>query len=265
MARSPRFARLRGAFAQHPFIATALTAFAAGFVVVALWLLPDTFRTVEAKVPNVVGLLYDDAKARLQQAGFDAAEGETLTHPTAPRGSVLGQLPEPGALEARGATITLDVSLGPKRGTVPDLVGMSRAEAERALQSAGFDLGAVTERIDQRPRGEIVASTPAVGTSVLQPASVAIVVSAGPDALSMPDLIGMPAEEALSIIGQVGLVAGSAQADSSSTQPEGSVARQSPRAGALVPPGTTVTLTISRPRPAGIEPVEPPPGGEPPP
>lgn len=251
MARTtPRFARLRDWYARRPFVTVGGLSFVAGFVIVALWLLPDTFRTVESKVPNVVGLQFADARARLQAAGFEATEGESQNHPTAPKGSVLGQLPSPGALEARGTTIILDVSLGAKRGTVPNVAGLTRREAELALATSGFDLGDVTERVDARPRGEVVATVPAIGQSLLQPAAVSLVVSAGPDAVAVPTFVGMPVEEALALIEQVGLVAGPVRSDSSSTQPEGTVAAQSPRSGALLPPGGTVILTIARPAPA---------------
>lgn len=258
MARTQRFARLRGWYASRPFVTVGALSFLTGFVLVALWLLPDTFRTVEAKVPNVVGLQFADAKSRLQAAGFDATEGESQNHPTAPKGSVLGQLPAPGALEARGTTIILDVSLGAKRGTVPNVAGLTRREAEQALGAAGFDLGDVTERIDARPRGAVVATVPAIGQSVLQPAAVSLVLSAGPDAVTVPSFTGMPVEEALALIGQIGLVAGPTKADSASTQPEGTVVMQSPRSGAFLAPGGTVTLTIARPAPPAPEGEEPP-------
>lgn len=250
MARAPRFARLRAWYAGHPFLTVAAVAFVAGALVVGGWLLPDTFRTVEAKVPNVVGLQFADARRRLEAAGFDATEGENQTHPTAPKGSVLGQLPGPGSLEARGTTVILDVSLGAKRGTVPDLAGLTRREAEQALAAAGFDLGDVSERIDARPRGEVIATVPRTGMSVLQPAAVSIVLSAGPDAVTVPDMAGMPVEEALLLIEQLGLAAGPMKADSASTQPEGTVAAQQPRAGALLSRGAAVTLTIARPSPS---------------
>ena len=245
---------LRGAFGRAPFLSTALVAFAIGFLAVGAYLLPDTFRTVEAKVPNVVGLQYADAKSRLQAAGFEAGEGEKQNHPTAPRGSVLGQLPLPGSLEVRVAPVLLAVALGARRGPVPQLAGRSRREAELALAAAGFDLGDVTERIDRAARGVVIATVPAAGQSLLQPAAVSLVLSAGPDAIAIPDLAGMPAEEALALLGQLGLVAAPVKADSTSTLPDGAVAAQAPRAGALAPPGTAVTLTIARPRPATAEP-----------
>jgi eukaryotic-like serine/threonine-protein kinase len=247
---------------RRPFLTTGLTGFSIGFAAVAVYLLFGAVSRVDLPVPNVTGLLYDDAAARLKAAGFKVATGEEQFHPTAPKQSVLAQEPLPNAKAAKGSTVSLDVSRGPKRGTVPNLLGMSRADAEKAIEQAGFDMGSVTERLDQKPRGEVIAVSPAIGQSVLQPAPVNITVSAGPDALGTPALIGMPVEDALALIGQLGLTAGSVRTDSSSTQPDGFVSAQRPAANTPVTPGTTITLTVSRPRPNAPEDTVP--AGEPP-
>lgn len=56
---------------------------------------------------------------------------------------------------------------------VPDLVGLSRTEAETAIQMAGFRLGTVTvTTAASAPAGSVVAMTPAAGTQA--PADSAI-------------------------------------------------------------------------------------------
>ena len=244
-AKPTRWQRLK----KHPFLLTAAGGFALGFLIVAALLLPNAMMKTESAVPNVVGLLYDDAAARLSAAGFSAKTGEKLNHPTAPSTSVLGQSPAPGVKALKGDEVLLDVSLGAKRGTVPNVLGVTRDSARKLLEAAGFDVaGDYSERIDQRPRGEVIASSPRMGATVLQPATVRLTVSAGPDAVGVPSLIGMPIEDALAMLGQLGLTAGPARADSSSTQPDGFVSAQRPAANTPAPPGTAVTLTVSRPR-----------------
>jgi len=243
-----RFSWLRSLLERFPFISTATIGFTVGFCAIALWLLPGTLLKGESTVPNVVGLLYADAAARLSAAGFAVKQGESLNHPTAPKSSVLGQIPAPGVKAAKGNEITLDVSLGAKKGTVPDLVGLAREEAVNALQAAGFDAPTdVVERLDARPRGEVLASTPRAGTLALQPSSVRLTISAGPNAIGVPSLIGLPIEDALALLGQLGLTTGPARTDATSTQPEGFVSAQRPGANSPIAPGGAVTLTVSRP------------------
>jgi eukaryotic-like serine/threonine-protein kinase len=246
-----RLGKLRDVASRRPIASTAVGGFLTGFVLVALWLLPQTLIRGESAVPNVIGLLYSDAAARLSAAGFSVKTGESLYHPTAPKSSVLGQTPAPGVKSAKGNDVTLDVSLGAKRGTVANVMGMTREAATKVLESAGFDVAAdIVEKLDKRPRGEVVAATPRIGSTVIQPATVKLTVSAGPDAIGVPALVGMPMEDALALIGQLGLTAAPTRDDTASSQPEGIVSGQRPAANAPVVPGSPITLTISRPRAA---------------
>ncbi len=243
-----RFGRLRDLAAQRPIVSTAIGGFLLGFVIVALWLLPQTLIRGESAVPNVVGLLYSDAATRLTAAGFTVKTGDELHHPTAPKGSVLGQTPAPGIKAQKGNDVVLDVSLGVKRGTVPNVVGMAREAAVKALEEVGFDVpDDVTERLDKRARGEVIATTPRSGVTIPQPASVRLTVSAGPDAIGVPSLVGMTLEDALALIGQLGLTAAPTKTDSTAVQPDGVISAQRPAADSPVPPGAVVILTVSRP------------------
>jgi len=60
-------------------------------------------------------------------------------------------------------------------------------------------------------------------------------------------------EDALSLIGQLGLIAGPLRDDMTGTQPLGHVSAQRPAANAPVAPGSTVTLTISRAAAAAVD------------
>jgi eukaryotic-like serine/threonine-protein kinase len=254
MAQSPsaRVGGIRRFIQRRPFLTTGAASFVVGFALVAGYLLFGAVSRVDLPVPNVTGLLFNDAAARLKAAGFKVGTGQSTFHPTAPRNSVLAQEPLANVKAAKGSTVSLDVSLGPKKGTVPNVLGMSRADAETAIEQAGFDVGDVAEKLDARPRGEVIAVAPNVGQTVLQPSPVRVTISAGPNAIGVPALVGMPVEDALALVGQLGLVAGTVRADSNSTQPAGFVSAQRPGSGTPVTPGTTVTLTVSRPRPAGV-------------
>ncbi len=251
---STRFGRLRELAARRPFVSTAIGGFLFGFVAVALWLLPQTLIRGESAVPNVVGLLYSDAAARLTAAGFAVKTGESLHHPTAPKTSVLGQTPAPGVKAQKGNDVTLDVSLGVRKGTVPNVIGMPRDEALKALESAGFDAPQeIIERLDKRPRGEVIATAPRIGSTVPQPSTVRLTISAGPDAIGVPSLVGMPVDDAVALLGQIGLIAAPQRTDSTSTQPAGFVSGQRPAASTPVTAGSAVTLTVSRPRGAQLD------------
>ena len=63
-----------------------------------------------AKVPNVIGLQFDDAAKRLARVGFKAERGEEQYREATPVATVLAQDPPAGAKEPEGTAVVLVVS-----------------------------------------------------------------------------------------------------------------------------------------------------------
>jgi serine/threonine-protein kinase len=157
----------------------------------------------------------------------------------------LTQNPPAGARVPRGDRITLDVSAGQERSSIPKLIGLSRQQAEDALKRVGLTPGRITEQSDEHARGTIIASRPDAGQVVPTGTAVDLVLSAGPAELSMPDVIGRDLAEAKSTLEQLGLAVGEVTYDSTSVAPNGQVLEQNPASGTQIAPGTTVTLRVS--------------------
>lgn len=228
-----------------PYLVAAAGGFLIAYLLVYFFVFPTSLVPDDANVPNVVGLLRDDAARRLRAAGFEAARGEEVFHAAAPKTTVLRQEPGPGGVESKGTKVILDVSAGQRSARVPDVVGMARPDAEAALTGAGFDVGEVVERGSDSPRGAVIATSPAAATSLTIPAPVTLVVSSGPRAVSVPDLVGRPLPEARAMLEQVGLAAMPPTVDSLSAFPADVVVSQSPAAGSAAPNGSRVRVTVS--------------------
>ncbi|HEU4994219.1 MAG TPA: PASTA domain-containing protein [Gemmatimonadaceae bacterium] len=228
-----------------PYIIALVSGFLVAFLVVAFFVFPSGVIPQEVRVPNVVGLTYSDAARQLSQDGFNAERGETRFHNAAPRGTVLDQTPAPGSREAPNTRIVLVVSGGQRYGTIPSIVGMSRELAMNALETAGFDVGTVTERPSNEPRGAVIDSRPRPGVQAPMPSSVALVLSAGPTTVIVPDVVGRPLTDARQLLRQVGLNAGDVQFSAASiTDAAAVVVSQSPPAGAQAASGSRVNLTV---------------------
>jgi serine/threonine-protein kinase len=227
-----------------PYLMTAAGGFILAYLLVAFFLFPETILPNDARVPNVVGLTYDDAVRRLTRDGFESATRERRYHASAPEGMVLSQLPTAGSSEAKGTEIKLDVSLGQRTGTVPPVAGMTVAQAQRALAEVGLEPGELVERESEAPRGQVVGSEPREGSKIPLPGSVNIVVSGGPQAVAVPDATGQDETEARSLLEQVGFRV-DVRVDSLSTLPVGTVVAQTPAAGRRALAGSTVTITVS--------------------
>ncbi len=187
-----------------PYLVAAMSGFLFAYLIVAFFMFPAHLVTSDSKVPNVVGLAYDSAAAHLKKLGFAAQRGEQRFTSGAAEGQVLGQNPLPDAVEPSGTKIVLDVSQGQHTAQVPQLVGLTRQQAELALQTAGLVSGYVSERESRSPRGQVLASTPAGGQRTPLPSEVSFTVSRGPSQLAVPDVIGQTYSSAVQLLTQVG-------------------------------------------------------------
>ena len=238
--------RWRGRARQAlPYVIAATAGFVLSYLIVAFFVFPATIIPSDRKVPNVVGMAYDEAAKRLTADGFRAKSGEQRFHASAPAGTVLEQDPPADAVEAKGVEVVLHVSSGQRRGEVPNVVGMTRQQAELAIENVGLDVGAIEEIRTNTPRGTVSASRPVAGTRVTVPSSVTLTVSAGPASVDMPDVVGESYSRARTVLEQLGLRIGDVAVDSTSLAAGNTVIAQSPAAGRALGAGTRVSLTVS--------------------
>ena len=220
--------------------------FALAYLIVLVVVFPVGGQPEDARVPNVLGLTFDEAATRLTAAGFRAQQGESRFNVGSPKSTVLTETPGPTTTVAKSTRIVMDVSAGQRRINVPNVIGMEREAAQLALEKVGLEVGAVAEHESPLPRGEVMTTTPVAGTPLILPSSVAFVVSAGPATIEVPYLVGRSFGEARAALEQVGLTAQTASLDTASTEPEGTVTSQSPAEGTAMGAGAAVALTISR-------------------
>jgi serine/threonine-protein kinase len=93
-------------------------------------------------VPNVTGKTVADATSELEGAGFTVKVAAEQINSAQDAGSVAKQSTTEGSQLARGETITLTVSKGPRMIAVPDVVGDKVDAATRTLEAAGFKVKA---------------------------------------------------------------------------------------------------------------------------
>jgi serine/threonine-protein kinase len=88
-----------------------------------------------------------------------------------------------GTSAARGATVAIVPSAGPRPIVIPPVAGSSQEAAVAALERLGLAVTAYTA-YEPAPSGTAVATMPPVGTSVPPHSSVALTISAGPAPLT---------------------------------------------------------------------------------
>ncbi len=236
-----------------PYLIAAALGFTSAYVVIAVAVFPARGGPDDVTVPSLTGMTIDDATKRLEKSGFKLKQGEARPSEGAPAGSIIEQDPLGGTVARPGITVSVVTSAGQREVVVPETRGMSRRDAERALEQAGFSVGSVTQQSSDSARGTVLATNPAAGEKVAAGA-VTLVISSGPASVTLPNVTGRSYADARSTLEQIGLAVAGSGLDSASTEPAGTVVSQSPSAGRTVPSGTTVQLRLS----AGIGIVPPP-------
>jgi len=95
-------------------------------------------------VPNVVGMTLTGAETAITDAGLIVGIVTRMYSDAVPAGEVMNQNPPAGRQVSGGSGVALVVSQDAASQTVPDLQGMTRAEAEDAIFDAGLTVGAIT-------------------------------------------------------------------------------------------------------------------------
>ncbi|MGE3619689.1 MAG: PASTA domain-containing protein [Acidimicrobiia bacterium] len=201
---------------------------------------PEPARLV---LPRVVGASAPSATASLVALGLEVRT-ELAQNELRPEGTVFAQSPVEGAKVAVGSTIVLQVSAG-LLPVVPQVVAQQVDAARALLEGDGFAVSTVEVLDEVAPAGEVVAQQPAGGDQVRPGAVLTLVVSTGPPLRAVPDLRGLPQDQAVAALGAPRLVLGTVSAEPSRTAPAGEVLRSSPGPGTMVPPGTPVAVVVS--------------------
>jgi eukaryotic-like serine/threonine-protein kinase len=188
-------------------------------------------------LPDVNGETEADARALLDAAGF-AVSAERRTDENVTVGRVVAQ--DPSAEQAApGSEIHLVISDGPAPVEVPNVVGKSYDEAVKTLSAKRFKVTRQDEYSDTVPAGQVIRHDPVKGAEAPRDSMVTVVVSRGPDVVTVDDYRGMTVEDAVIALEEAGL-----QAEVVSYRPFRRVKQQDPPEGTKLRRNETVTLYL---------------------
>jgi beta-lactam-binding protein with PASTA domain len=121
-------------------------------------------------------------------------------------------------------------------------VGYTQSAAEKAVAKAGLTSKVVKAPSATTKKGLVISTSPPFGTKVAPNSVVTLKVSAGPKKIKMPKVTGESEGAAQSQLQNFHVVTKTAP---NSTKPAGTVVSQSPAAGTLLLPNSTVTISVS--------------------
>ena len=193
-------------------------------------------------VPYVVGLQQAQAVNLITEKDL-VPRVRRVSNSDVEEGFVFAQNPTEGTRVDKETVILIDVSSGKPEVTIPSVVGQSVEDAVAELTQAGLNAQVVEVNSD-KDEGTVTAQSPSAGTVVVEGTQVRINVSRGPKPLSVPNVIGLPYDQAAAELQRVGF--GVARVEIDSELAAGIVVDQDPNGGSASSKGSTVTLSVSR-------------------
>jgi serine/threonine-protein kinase len=196
------------------------------------------------RVPKLVGLSEEDARAQADKLGLKVKRGDSRYDPAIPKDKVVDVQPKVGTEVKKGALLTLVFSKGKKPVDVPDVHGIPLDQAKQRLKSAGLQAGdEVQQDSTTIPRGYVIRTKPAAGATQSPDEPVTLVVSSG---IKMPNLVNMRRDQANSTLTKLGLNVQWQEQDPAAGQPENTVVAQNPPPGQQVNRGDPVQVTVTK-------------------
>ena len=199
------------------------------------------------KVPDVTGKTYEEAQKELNKYDLGIHKS-TAPSDTVAKGKIISQDPADGKKVKKHTTVNVVISSGEeaKMTTIPSVVGLAEADAEKALQAKNL----VVKKgdpvySDDVEQGEVVSVSPSEGAEVKEGTTVTLVISKGNQPTKVPKLSGKSQSDAEAALSQAGL-SGNATEDYSDTVEKGLVISQDTDAGKEVSKGTTIGYVVSK-------------------
>ena len=146
-------------------------------------------------VPSVLGMSSTDAANALGDQGLvlRSKEGAGRYDDQVPAGRIARQKPDPRTFVKKGSPVTVLLSLGPRRVTVPDLRAKTLPLAQAGLSGTGLALGRILEALapHREAPGSVIEQDPDPNASVPPATGVDLLLAmAAPgERYVMPDLV----------------------------------------------------------------------------
>lgn len=199
------------------------------------WISAGPTSTNSTSVPQVAGMDQAAAAKALTDAGFTPKFTQQRNN-TVAAGLVVRTDPASGSGAVAGSTVTVVLSAG--RPTVPDITtSTSLAQAQSAIIAAELVPQHDANADQFSPsvvEGNVISVSPGPGTQLDVNAPVTIIVSKGAPPQPVPDVVGMPRDQAFQQLKAAGFEPFDAGDDFSGDVAPGAVTKTDPKANSTV-------------------------------
>lgn len=204
------------------------------------------FGSSEIKVPNIVGQLQKDAEANLKNVKLKLVETGREFSENYDEGYIISQEPKDGMTVKVPYDIKVVISKGRKTVVIGNYVNRDFRQAEQDIRKIGLDVNVKYEENETIPNDVVLKQSPSDGSEVKYGDFVTLYVSGGKthNKITVPNVIGMPLENAKRIILDAGLTVGDIRSIKSAIA-AGAIVATDPASGIGVEAKTEISLSVS--------------------
>lgn len=203
------------------------------------------------KVPNFVGMTFDEAKKQAESSGLKLVKiKEAKSDKKA--GEILETDPKAGEMVSKGSTINATVS-GEEKIYMPNVVEDELSDAKTKLESLGItNVEIKKDYSDSISEGKVISQDPSQNKEISKDTKVTLVISLGKKYITVPELVGLSETAARNKLNNLGLSVDVKTGKTTDQSSDGKVIDSNPSSGDDVAAGSTVTLTIGSYEPESI-------------
>ena len=188
-----------------------------------------------------------EAQKKLEDSGFKVTSSFQYDD-SVESGNVISTTPEAGTKAEKGSTVTMLVSQGTDKKTVPDVRGMADATAQSTIKNSGFNVGTVTyDYSDSVEKGLVISQTVTPGSRAAAGTTISITVSNGPkpeEKVDVKSFVGQQESALKSWAEENGLYTNVSDSQYSNSYEKGCIISMTPSSGSISK-GGTISYVIS--------------------
>lgn len=230
------------------------TVFMAGAAIACLFIFVKLFFIIfpqrkDVQVPNLVGKSYEEAMLTLKKENLKFHILSYTPSDKYAKDAVMEQRPIPGTMLKEDKTVHVRVSTGVEMVSVPDVRGLTLAQARDAIYQAKLSVGKVKSSPSAAvEKGKVLTQEPLSNATQPVKTKISLLVSAGPEKqkVVVPNLVGLSLEEGKKMLKEVKLAAGSITSRESADAAQGEILEQKPTAGGEMLEGEKISLVVAK-------------------
>ncbi|MEU5594190.1 Stk1 family PASTA domain-containing Ser/Thr kinase [Streptomyces sp. NPDC020298] len=217
-----------------------------GAILIGKWAFPGSNAADQTfPAPNFVGHTQSEAQSMARNS--DLKVSITPKACGKPAKTVCSQNPTPNSDVKKGATVTLTVSTGTPKVTVPSVIGLSQDDAESQLEGDDYKFDVkIKTRISTEDPGKVLDQNPIGGKQVQKGSTVTITVAKAEAKATVPDVTGKSCDEAKAQMTANNLVGNCTDVETDDNSKVGKVIGTDPPANTQLSKNSPVQIQIGK-------------------